>query len=128
MQNIPKLFMTTGALLALVSMGWGIEMSVTRNHSLAPAHAHLNLIGFVIMSLFGIYYALTPDAAASGLARAHYWLTLVAVLVLIPGIVMAITERGEVLAKIGSVLAISTMALFVVVLMRNGVGKAAKAN
>ena len=74
MQNIPKLFMTTGALLALVGMGWGIEMSVTRNHSLAPAHAHLNLIGFVIMSLFGIYYALTPDAAASGLARAHYWL------------------------------------------------------
>jgi hypothetical protein len=78
------------------------------------------------MSIFGTYYALTPHAAASGLARAHYALTLAAVLVLIPGIVLAITERTEILAKTGSVLAISAMALFVVVLLRNGVGKGAE--
>ncbi|WP_417672302.1 hypothetical protein [Roseibium sp.] len=123
MKNIPNLFFVTAAVFALIGMGWGIQMSATQDHSLSPAHGHLNLIGFVVMAVYGGYYALTPHAASAVLARLHYLLSLAAVVVLVPGIVMALTAQGEALAKIGSILALLSMAIFLFVVIRNGVGQ-----
>lgn len=126
MRNIPTWFFATAAIFALCGMAWGIHMSATQDHLLSPAHGHLNLIGFVAASIFGIYYALTPKAAATKLAMVHYGMTVATVLILTPGIVMAINGTGEVLAKLGSVLAILTMALFAYTVLRNGVGSASE--
>ncbi|MEQ9693574.1 hypothetical protein [Shimia sp. SDUM112013] len=123
MRNAPKTFFTTAALFALCGMIWGIQMSATQDHTLSPAHGHLNLIGFVMMSVFGTYYALTPVAGRSRIAGIHYTFNLATVLVLTPGIVLAMTGQTEVPAKIGSVLAVLTMALFVFVVLMYGVGK-----
>ena len=122
MTNAPKIFFATAAIFALLGMLWGIQMSASQDHTLSPAHGHLNLIGFVAMSIFGTYYALTPRACESRLCAAHYGLTVAAVLVLVPGIVLAITNQGEALAKIGSVLALLAMALFAFTVVRKGVG------
>ena len=113
-------FFATAAVLALCGMAWGVQMSASHDHVLSPAHGHLNLLGFVAMSVFGAYYALNPAAAATRLAAAHYWLALSAVVVLVPGIVLAITERGETLAQAGSLLAIASMALFAFIVLRTG--------
>lgn len=123
MKGIATLFVGTGAIFAVIGMVWGIQMSATQDHSLSPAHGHLNLIGFVIMTLYGLYYAVTP-AAHTGLAKVHYLLTLVAVVVLVPGIVMALTQSGEVPAKLGSVLTLLSMLTFVYTVFRKGVGSA----
>ena len=125
MRNIPTLFFATSALFASLGMVWGIQMSATHDHTLSPAHGHLNLIGFVVMAVFGTYYALTPRAAVSKTAMGHFVLTLVAVVVLVPGIALAITEQGELLAKLGSVLSLLSMVLFLVVVLRHGVGQQA---
>ncbi|OSQ52564.1 hypothetical protein [Marivita geojedonensis] len=122
MKSIPTAFFATGAVFALIGMAWGIQMSATHDHTLSPAHGHLNLIGFVAMSVFGAFYALSPGAAGSGLAKVHYGLTLLAVVVMVPGIAFAITEQGEALAKAGSLLALLSMALFCFIVLRNGVG------
>lgn len=113
MKSIPSTFFILGALFALIGMAWGIQMSATHDHTLSPAHGHLNLVGFVTMSIFGAFYALSPSAAASPLSKAHLLLSVLAVVVLVPGIAMAISEQGETLAKIGSVLTILSMAFFV---------------
>ncbi len=124
MRGVSSWFLTAAALVALLGMGWGITMAATGDHTLAPAHAHLNLIGFVAMSIFGFYYALTPRAAAGRLARVHFALTVLAVLVFAPGIAMAISGRGETLAAAGSILAILAMAIFAFTVIRHGVGRA----
>ncbi len=103
-------------------MAWGIQMSASHDHTLAPAHGHLNLIGFVAMAVFGTYYALTPIAVSSRLASIHFGLTVAAVLILTPGIAMAISGGNEAFAKAGSVLAILSMALFAFNVFRFGVG------
>ncbi|MCO5059305.1 MAG: hypothetical protein M9905_15790 [Rhizobiaceae bacterium] len=118
MNGISKMFFLTGAVFALVGMGWGIHMSASQDHLMAPAHGHLNLIGFVAMSVFGTFYALAPSTAGR-LALFHYLLTVAAVIVLIPGIAIAISGSGEALAKIGSVLAILSMAVFGLVVLRS---------
>ena len=122
MKSIPTWFFATAAIFALCGMVWGIQMSATHDHTLSPAHGHLNLIGFVSMSVFGTYYALTPSAAASRLAGVHFALVTSTVVVLTPGIVLALTEQGETLAQIGSILAVASIALFAFMVLRHGVG------
>lgn len=118
-------FFAAGAIFALIGMIWGIQMSASHDHTLSPAHGHLNLIGFVAMSVFGAFYALSPAAGASRLGGAHFWLTVLTVVVLTPGIAMAISGSGEMLAQIGSILAVVTMGLFAFVVMKFGVGATA---
>jgi uncharacterized membrane protein len=125
MKRLPTIFFATGAIFALLGMSWGIQMSASHDHTLSPAHGHLNLIGFVAMSIFGTYYAITPRAGESRLATVHYGLTTATVLVLVPGIALAISGRGEVLAQVGSLLAVLTMVLFTFVVLRHGVGSTA---
>ncbi len=122
MTSLPKLCFATAAIFALIGMLWGIHMSATGDHLLSPAHGHLNLIGFVALSIFGTYYALTPAAAKSRLGMVHYVLTVVTVLMMAPGIVLAITDKGAFLAQISSVLGVATMGLFLFIILRHGVG------
>lgn len=119
MSNKPTLFFFCAAIFALVGMVWGIQMSATQDHSLSPAHGHLNLLGFVAMAIFGTYYALSPSAAASRLAWVHFGLSVLSVLVLVPGIVLAISGKGEMLAKLGSVLAVLAMVIFAINILRH---------
>jgi len=122
MKNIAKTCFVTAVLFALVGMGWGIQMSATHDHTLSPTHGHLNLLGFVTMAVYGAYYAVSPEAGQSRLARFHYALAVLSVLVLVPGIVSAITGSGETLAKVGSVLSFLSMVLFGLVVLKFRVG------
>ncbi|SFD47920.1 hypothetical protein SAMN04488523_101101 [Sulfitobacter brevis] len=124
MKSIPTLFFATAVLAAICGMIWGIQMAATGDHLLSPAHGHLNLIGFVVMAVSGTYYALTPAAAASRLARTHYILLVITVLLLAPGIALAITGRTEALALIGSLFALGSMLLFGYIVLKFGVGSA----
>lgn len=44
------------ALAALIGMGLGIRMGIAQDFTLAPAHAHLNLLGWVTMAIYGLYH------------------------------------------------------------------------
>ncbi|WP_417770000.1 hypothetical protein [Stappia sp.] len=120
MGSLATRFFATGAFFALLGMVWGIQMSATNDHTMGPVHGHLNLIGFVSMSIFGGFYALSPGIAALPIARVHYWLSVLAVVVLVPGIYMALSGTGEVLAQAGSLLSVLTMALFLFIVLRSG--------
>jgi peptidoglycan/LPS O-acetylase OafA/YrhL len=55
-------------LFVIAGMAMGIGMAVSQDHSIMPAHAHLNLLGWVSLFLFGIYYERRPALDASRLA------------------------------------------------------------
>ena len=111
-----------GGEFCAVGYDLGVQMSASHDHKLSPAHGHLNLIGFVALAVFGTYYALTPVACHSRMAAIHYGFTTVTVLLLRPGIVMAITGKGQTPAQLGSILGALSMALFVLVVLHKGVG------
>jgi hypothetical protein len=46
-----KLLFRISVSLGLAGMGFGIFMGIRQDFALAPAHAHLNLLGFVVMFL-----------------------------------------------------------------------------
>ena len=61
----------SAALAALIGMSLGIQMGMAEDFTLSPAHAHLNLLGWVTMALMGLYYR--------GSAAAHWRLARVQV-------------------------------------------------
>jgi hypothetical protein len=52
---IGSLMMCVSVVVLLLGMLAGIAMGITQNFMLAPAHAHLNLVGGVLLFLFGLY-------------------------------------------------------------------------
>lgn len=48
-------------LMVMLGMMWGLAIGITQDHSTFPAHAHLNLLGWVSLFLFGIYHHLHPS-------------------------------------------------------------------
>lgn len=122
MKSLPYWFVGIGTIFVLVGMLWGIQMSITQDFTLAPAHAHNNLIGFVVMTVYGFYYRLVPAAADRRLAVVHFWVSFVAALAFVPGIALAITGKGEILAQIGSVLVVLSMLIFSFTVWTNRAG------
>lgn len=120
MKGIALVFFTAGVICALIGMAWGIQMSASGDHLMAPAHAHLNLLGWVSLAVFGIFYHLVPGAASGMLAKVHCAVALAGVVTIVPGIYMAIRETGETFAKLGSVLTILSMLIFLIVVLTSG--------
>jgi hypothetical protein len=112
MKHLPYYFLSVAVLQVLVGMGIGIAMAISQDFTLAPAHAHNNLLGWVSMAIFGLFYLLVPEVGAKRLATVHFWVALVANVVFPIGIGMVVTGRGEVLSIIGSLLEVLNMLLF----------------
>lgn len=119
MKYLPYWFLTVAVLQALIGMGAGIFMGITGDYTLAPAHAHNNLLGWVSMAIFGLYYALVPEIAARRPALAHFWLALTANIVFPIGIGLVVTGKGETLSIVGSLLEVLSMLLFGIIVWTN---------
>ena len=78
-----------------------------------PAHAHLNLLGWVSLFLFGIFYRLHPALDSARVALIQVWVWIVGTVVLTIGIAMVHTGRGgDPIAAIGSIIILADMLLF----------------
>ena len=72
----------------------GMRMGSIENFVLAPAYAHLNLVGWATMALYGGFYALTPSASTR-LAWINLIVSTVGVLVMIPSLVMFLKSGND---------------------------------
>lgn len=102
-------------LMAIVGMGWGIMMAISQDHSTMPAHAHLNLLGWVSLFLMGVFYRLHPDLDLSRLAVAQVWVWIVSSITLTIGVGLLYSgnaEIGEPIASVSSLVALADMLLF----------------
>ena len=124
MTGVARWFFAVAVLSILIGMGWGIQMAATHDHTLSPAHGHLNLIGWVSFGLMGLYYHLVPQAAGR-LAKVHFAVATLGLVAIVPGIALATSGQGEGLAIAGSFLTLAGMVIFAVVVLRSGVPQGA---
>lgn len=101
-------------LMVVAGMIWGIVMAINQDHSTLPAHAHLNLLGFVSLFLFGIYYHLHPAIDTSRLASMQVWIWIAGTIVLTIGVALVHSGRqiGDPIAGISSLIVLADMLLF----------------
>lgn len=75
-QATPANWLRWAVLYLIVGVTLGNYMGKTGDFSLGGVHAHLNLLGWVSMALAGLIYRAWPAAGTTRLARAHWWLQL----------------------------------------------------
>jgi hypothetical protein len=112
MAKLPLAFFTAAALCALGGMVWGIVMAASNDHSMMPAHAHLNLLGWATLALMGGFYALTGTGGRLGWI--NFWASTLGVVVTIPSLAMVLAgnQQADKGATAGAILALVGMATF----------------
>ena len=107
--------------LGIVGMIIGIIMAATDNHSVFPAHAHLNLLGWVSLFLIGIFYRLHPGLDASRLALTHVVIWIGGTIILTCGVAAIYLGRPDLegIAIAGSLIVLCAMLMFAYLVFRS---------
>jgi len=66
-----NIFLRLSVLFVLLGVCLGYWMGATHDFTVSPVHAHINLLGWVSMFLYGLFYRAFPDAAEGWLPRLH---------------------------------------------------------
>lgn len=119
MARIDVSFLLLAVLCLLVGLMLGIGMGITHDFQLVPVHAHLNLVGFVLLSIFGLTYRAYPTLVRSRLAVLHLALSSVGAIVLPVGIYYSITQSFPLIAIVGSFIVFGGVAAFFANLLLN---------
>jgi peptidoglycan/LPS O-acetylase OafA/YrhL len=101
-------------LMAIAGMIWGIVMAISGDHSALPAHAHLNLLGWVSLFLFGLFYQLHPaiDRSRTATIQVAIWIIGTIILTIGVGLVYTGHQSGDPIAATGSLIVLAGMLLF----------------
>ena len=120
MKRVSDRFLQVGVLFALVGMGLGVWMGKTESFTLAPVHAHINLLGWVSMLLYGLIYRVVPRAAEGMLPAIHFWLSVLSLLAMIPTLALYLLGQTAMAAPLGvaSIALWLSMLLFAVIVFK----------
>lgn len=118
--SVSQLYFRTAIVLLIVGMAFGIYMAASQDHIASPAHAHLNLIGFVVMSVYGTYFALNPAKAGGRMPRLIWGLNTLAAVVMFPTLAAVLYGKPEVepLVALASLMALVGAVMFAVLAFR----------
>ncbi|WP_199256766.1 cbb3-type cytochrome c oxidase subunit I [Alteribacillus sp. YIM 98480] len=67
-------FLKIAVVYFVIGICMGLYMGIVQQFQYTTVHAHINLLGWVSMSLFGIIYYIYPTASQTKLASIHFWL------------------------------------------------------
>jgi cbb3-type cytochrome oxidase subunit 1 len=95
MDSFAKTFIRASLLWFIAGITLGVAMAIHPAWAVyRPAHAHMNLVGFVVGMIFGVGYQILPrffghPIHSRGLASAHVWLANVGLSLLVIGFLLA---------------------------------------
>lgn len=118
--RLPAACFKLGSFTALVGVTLGIYMGISHDYLLGPVHVHLNLIGWVGMFLFGLFYKAHPSAI-DRVAVVQVLLSAVGYIAMLSGLAgLLITAHPafQPLTVIGSLMVLAGFALFAFIVAR----------
>ncbi len=92
MPRVSELFFKTAIVFLIVGIAVGLHMAISQDHAAFPAHAHINLLGWVTSAIFGGYYALNPAKAARRIAMIHFGLYTLGLVVMLPALYLMLAK------------------------------------
>jgi hypothetical protein len=115
--SVSNNFLRLGVLSALVGMTLGVWMGANEDFALRPVHAHINLLGFASMMLFGLFYRSFPAAGRGWLPMAHFVLSVLGFLILMPSLALMLLGKPFFLPGMiaSEIMLVLSMLLFVII-------------
>lgn len=122
MPHVAQMFFKASAIFLVIGLVMGLQMSITGEHNVTGAHAHLSLLGWVSCALFGGYYALSPAKAATRLALLHFWTVVIASAVMSGALYLLLLENPAMVPIVaaGSFLFFAGSLLFLWIVFTHG--------
>ncbi|MBZ9776062.1 hypothetical protein [Mesorhizobium sp. CO1-1-8] len=122
MPKVSDLFFKTAIVWLILGIGAGLQMAISGDHGAFPAHAHINLLGWVTSAIFGGYYALNPAKAARKIAMIHYGLYTVGLVVMLPALYLMLQGNPafEPIVAGGSLIVAAAVLIFAFVVFSAG--------
>jgi hypothetical protein len=127
MKNVDRWFILIGLLYGIFGFGFGIWVGINERFEQAHLHAHINLIGYASMLLFGLLYHAFPALAESRLAAAHFILFNIGAVIFLCGIPLAQAHQTVALAAGGSMTVLAGLLVFLANYLMNGFSAGARA-
>ncbi len=123
--SVSNNFLRLGVLSALVGMVMGVWMGANQDFVLRPVHAHVNLLGFASMMLFGLFYRAFPSAGRGLLPMTHFVLSVVGFLILMPSLTLMLLGKplfvpGMIASEI---MLVASMVVFVFIVFKATMAK-----
>jgi hypothetical protein len=100
MPRVSSSFFLLACICLLAGMLWGMHMAQSQDHTMTPAHAHLNLFA-VLAAIFGTFHALARETYSPRLAWATLVLILAGTAITIPALALLLSTNDE--AKYGPI-------------------------
>ena len=101
--RIDVTFIGGGLLFLIGGMVFGMWMGAHEDFQFADAHAHWNLLGFVVSTLYGLIHRAYPGLARSRLAWPQCIAHFVGVLIFVLGIAIVTQTRNQLVVIAGSI-------------------------
>lgn len=120
MHAIDIRFILMGIVYAVLGTLLGLWMGVSEDLTHQPLHAHINLVGWATMALFGLIYRAYPALGLSKLAAVHFWLMALGTPIMLIGIPLAHAGETVLPAVVGSIGVIGSVVLFLVLFASRG--------
>jgi hypothetical protein len=112
------IFITAALACLLTGMSMGIWMGIAHDFTLSPVHAHLNLLGWVTLALYGLIHRAYPALAQSRAALPQCVLAIAASLTMPAGIALSILAQQPIVAIVASLFLLIATATFATMFVR----------
>jgi cbb3-type cytochrome oxidase subunit 1 len=114
--RLPNTCFILATVTVISGMCLGIYMGLSHDFTLAPAHAHANLLGWVSLFLFGLFYRTHPQAITR-MARLQIAAFVVAYIAMVGGMAGVLLDVETLLpvAIMGSLLLVVSMLQFLLI-------------
>ena len=120
MTSVSNNFLRFGVLALICGVGLGIWMGANENFTLRPIHAHINLLGWATMMLYGLFYRVFPDAARGWAPVTQFFLAVIGFLLMMPSLALMLLGNPVLLPALvaGEIMSMLSILLFAVILFR----------
>lgn len=117
-----KLLIKISSLYFIAGVVLGMAMGMANSYQFLSTHAHVNLLGWSSMTLFGIVYHLFPDITKNALAKTHFWLHNIGLPLMLLGLISFALRNNAIgipLMSIGGFMIIAGSIVFALNLFKN---------
>lgn len=124
--RISEFCFVVAGLAGLLGMVLGITMGISQDFTLAPAHAHLNLLGWVTLAIYGLYHrGIGRSGGPAGWAQVGLGAAGAAAMSGGLGAYLGFADTDFMpMVVAGSLMAFLSMILFVALVLRDMLGRA----
>ena len=122
--SVSATFLRLSVLFVLLGVCLGYWMGMTHNFTVSPVHAHINLLGWVSMFLYGLFYRVFPDAARGWLPKVHFALAVTGLPIMMVGLTIQLLAAPGLMGLVppmmivGPTLVVLGMFAFAVIVFR----------